>query len=110
MIELAINHHSADGPEITKGPSRQYATVGDHVSLICGYNLKSNPFTNVTWSNPSEERVLNSGRYTMDDGPEVVQLNISDVTKSDSGTWRCSMQMLEEEKIIDISLSVLGMQ
>ena len=82
------------------------------MSLICGYNLKSNPSTNVTWSNPRGESVHNSGRYMIDDGPEVVQLNIRSVTKSDGGTWRCSLQMLDidqEENIFDITLSTLGM-
>ena len=64
----------------------------------------------MTWTNPQGERVLNSERYTMDDGPEVVQLNISNVTKNDNGMWRCSMQMLDMNQNfnIDINLSVLG--
>lgn len=80
------------------------------MSLICGYNLKSNPSINVTWTNPQGEQVLNSERCTMDDGPEVVQLNISNVTKNDNGMWRCSMQMLDMNQNfnIDINLSVLG--
>lgn len=46
----------------------------------------------------------------MDDGPEVVQLNISNVTKNDNGMWRCSMQMLDMNQNfnIDINLSVQG--
>lgn len=111
MINLAM---FADVPEISNGPSRQHATFGDPVSLICGYNLKSNPPSSVTWSNPRGERVLNSEKYSMDDGPEVVQLNISNVTESDGGTWKCSLQILDKdvdqkENMFNISLSVLGM-
>lgn len=92
----------------------QCATAGHPVSLICGYNLKSNPSTNVTWSNPKGEKVPNSERYMMADGPEVVQLNIRNVTESDSGTWKCSMPQLphkdQEEMVFNIiNLSVLGM-
>ena len=29
----------------------------------------------------------------MDDGPEVVQLNITDVSQSDSGKWRCRVEV-----------------
>lgn len=112
----------ADGPEITDGPKQHFVLSGDSVSLVCGYNLDSNPPAIITWTDPKGDRVVNNGRYILDDGPKVVQLNISTTSKSDSGIWVCSVlvnkHVLDKDQIniqeemttkFNISLEVLGM-
>ena len=64
------------------------------MSLICGYNLESNPKATISWTDPRGNPVTISDNYTQDNGPEVVQLNITRVNKSDNGTWGCSMEVL----------------
>ncbi len=76
------------------------------MSIICGYNLKSHPSATISWTDPRGKEVTNSERYTLDDGPNVIQLNISNVTESDNGMWKCLLNKDQEEKTIN--LSVLG--
>ena len=84
----------SDGPNITEGEGKYFIPEGESVSLICGYNLKSNPKASITWTDPRGNPVTINDAYSQDDGPEVVQLNITSVKKSDNGTWRCSMEVL----------------
>ena len=65
---------------------------------------------------------MSSKNYTLDNGPVVVQLNISNVSKSDSGTWKCSIKVQESDvykqnglvlighKSYEIQLSIVGKQ
>jgi hypothetical protein len=62
-----------------------------HVSLVCGYNVASNPPANVFWSDPQGKIVESSGFYTTENGPREVRLNISNATKENNGTWKCSL-------------------
>ena len=106
---------------ILEGP-RKHHVLGDPVSLICGYNLDSNPPAAITWSNPQGILVTSSKKYTLDNGPEVVQLNISSVSESDSGTWKCSIKVQDSDiynqngmilignKSYEILLSLVGKQ
>ncbi len=59
------------------------------MSLICGYNLNSNPPANITWMDPQKKPVEASSLFVLDDGPTVVRLNISSARNSDNGTWIC---------------------
>ena len=83
------------------------------MSLICGYKLRSNPQAQITWTNPSENIVQNGERYILDDGPEVVRLNISSANKSDGGKWRCRCTLFtndsrEKSLFRDVILTVVG--
>ena len=66
---------------------------GDPVSLICGYNLDSNPRANITWMNPKKRPVNTGGSFVLDDDPKVVRLNISSASSSDNGTWICRVDI-----------------
>ena len=70
-----------------------YVLLGSPVSLVCGYNLIGNPSAVISWTNPQNKQVNNSGRYQVDNGPKVVQLNITEASKSDGGTWKCTVKV-----------------
>ena len=102
----------ADGPYISEGPRKQYVLLGEAVSLVCGYNLESNPAATITWTDPNDGKILQSnGRYMLDYGPEIVRLNISEASESDSGLWTCSVRDGSGSTGIEfnVSLEVLGM-
>ena len=94
----------SDGPELENGPqSRLVVKEGDLISLICGYNLESNPQPQITWTKPSGkgEDLLSDNRYSRSDGPEVVSLNITSVNKHDNGTWRCTVELVSNETYME---------
>ena len=82
-----------DGPVMTKGPGYHYVIPGDPVSLICCYDLESNPPAKITWTDPQGNEVKSRSNYFQDDGPGKVQLNISEVAVGDSGAWQCSIEV-----------------
>lgn len=86
-----------DGPVITEGPGEQYAILGDPVSLICGYNLESNPTSVVTWRDAQGNVVKNSTGYCQGDGPDVVELHIYKVSKNNEGLWSCGIEVQESD-------------
>ena len=103
----------ADGPHISKGPKQKYVLSGEATSLVCGYNLESNPEAVVTWTDPNGRQLLQSdGRYTLDAGPEIVRLNISEASEADNGSWSCSVAGGSSSTSIkfNVSLEVLGKQ
>ena len=79
-----------DGPELVPGPAMQFALLNDPVSLTCGYNLDSNPPVNISWTDPHGNVIHNSDWYIQDNGPEIVRLNVTNVTNNDNGTWKCN--------------------
>lgn len=84
-----------DGRELVPDPTMQFALLNDPVSLICGYNLDSNPSVNITWTNPQRKVVHNSDRYILDNGPDIVRLNITNTSGDDHGTWTCNCAKFE---------------
>ena len=87
------------------------------MTLICGFNLQSNPPASITWKDPNNRTVANNSDYSIDDGPKIVQLIINNVTKSDSGFWRCIIQSgskiqgkadQDMPKIFEIKLTVVS--
>ena len=70
-----------------------YALLGSPVSLVCGYKLISNPSAVITWRDPQNKQVSDSDQYLVDVGPSVVQLNITKASKSDNGTWKCTVNV-----------------
>lgn len=80
-----------DGPEIVPASVEHTCLENCQVSLVCGYNVASNPPAIISWSDPQGKPVENSDIYTIDKGPEVVRLNISNATRENNGTWKCSL-------------------
>ena len=78
---------------------RKYSySVGDQADLVFGENLESNPKAVVTWTTPQGESFKNSnGRYTVNSGPENVQLSISALSAKDNGTWTATVEVLSTE-------------
>lgn len=98
---------------MSEGPREYYALLGDSVTLICGYNLDSNPKAVITWIDPLQKPVANNSNYQQHDGPELVQLSISRVSKSHSGAWKCNISVASGVKLIgnqsySIQLNVVG--
>lgn len=100
-----------------------YVLLGHPVSLICGYDLDSNPQAIITWTDPRGNKVTDNDQYLADDGPEVVQLDITRASISDSGMWRCSVNVISTYSFswlknisdvynrtqeVEINLSVVG--
>ena len=92
-------YYSIDGPEISPGPKDHYVLSGDSVSLICGYNLNSYPPAVISWTSPHGDAVRSrsGSKYSMDNGPGVVRLNISDVTESLGGEWTCQVEVFDSD-------------
>ena len=82
------------------GPDRYVVLEGDSVSLTCGYDLVSNPQASITWKYPNGSVVTSDGQRIRTVSEEsLVQLNISDVRFSDSGSWTC---------IVEVDLTCVG--
>ena len=83
----------ADPPSFNEGPTHCYVHVllGDSISLVGGTGLDINPQATITWTAPSGTTVavMNNDRYHLENGPEIVRLNITNTVLSDSGIWRC---------------------
>ena len=74
-----------------------YVLLGHPVVVVCGYRLESNPRAEITWTNPQGEVVTtDSDRYVMDNGPTVIQLNITRAETSDNGKWKCHVRVTGE--------------
>ena len=87
----------ADPPSfITEGPTLHYVLLGDNVSLVCGTGLDSNPQATITWTAPDGNTIVDNARYYLENGPEVIQLNISSTIMSDAGVWRCDVTVNSE--------------
>ena len=78
------------------GSNNLTSIEGDPVSLVCGYQLRSNPPAIITWLYPNGSTVENSDRIIMDSGSELVQLNVTNTSSSDSGTWTCRIEVQNE--------------
>ena len=96
---------------ITVGASQATAVEGQPfpVSLQCGTNLRGNPFPTVQWKSNDGTVVTSGGRYSLDNGPSNVHLNISNVDQSSNGTWMCILSNgVLSPVVVNISLFVLG--
>ena len=71
-------------------------SFGDSASLVCGTGLDSNPQATITWTAPDGTAVVDNARYNLDNGPEVVQLNITHTFLSDTGIWRYDITVSSE--------------
>ena len=84
------------------------------VSLVCGYNLVSHPPAIISWSDPQGITVERSSFYTLENEPREVRLNISNATKENNGTWKCSVTVRYYSNALintiefNVSLTVIG--
>ena len=101
-----------------------YVLLDHPVTLVCGYNLDSNPQATVTWTNPQGEIIGNSDAFRMDNGPAVIQLNITRAEVGDKGMWKCQVNVASEyisvessefssheyskSRIVELHLKVVG--
>ena len=86
---------------MTRGPTRQFVRMGDSASLVCGTDLDSgNPQATITWTDPDGTRVIDSTRFTLDNGPSFVRLNFTSATIADNGVWRCAVVALSKRHIL----------
>ena len=112
---------------MNRGPTKRYVLLGDPLSLVCGTGLDSNPQATITWTVSNVTTItVNIGRYTLENGPEIVRLNFSTTMMSDNGIWRCNIMatsdryvaiggqlLLQTDALIgsisqDIQLTVIG--
>ena len=124
---LNFYNTSLDGPTFRmQGPTRRYVRLNDTLSLVCGYGLDSNPDAVVTWIAPDGTTIMDNARYDLDNGPAVVQLNLTHTILSDNGVWRCEVVVTSQQHVpsggrlvqldpapigiltIDIQLTVIG--
>ena len=71
---------------------------GEKLELVCGENLESNPQAKVTWTRPDGKTVTDSGEeYSVISGPEKVGLTVLNVSKTDNGTWNCTVDVSSDE-------------
>ena len=113
MIDNYSTFCFPDGPELVPGPSEYYVHLNDPVTLICGYKLSSSPSTQITWTHPEGHPVQLGDRYVLDNGPQIVRLNISNASKNDGGVWRCSYTLLVNGSQVNaqyrnVSLTIVG--
>ena len=80
-----------DGPELLPA-AREHTTIENcPVSLVCGYNLDSNPPAVVTWRDPWGRLVTSNNLYTVDHGPDVLKLDIASANREHEGVWTCNV-------------------
>ena len=91
----------ADGPSLAFGPSQYYVLLGDSASLVCGTGLDSNPQATITWTAPDGTIIMDSTRFNIENGPDIVRLNLSHTLLGDSGMWRCDIRTESEQDIVN---------
>ena len=96
---MIIDTPLADGPSLALGPSQSYVLLGSSVSLVCGTGLDSNPQSTITWTAPDGNTIMNNARFNVENGPEVVRLNFTNVLVSDMGVWRCNVTVESERHV-----------
>ena len=74
--------------------------MGDSLSLICGTGLDSNPQATITWTAPDGTIIMDTARYDLDNGPDIVRLNFTHTILSDAGIWRCTATVISEQHVV----------
>ena len=115
MVTCITATSLADGPSLALGPSQQYyVLLGDSASLVCGTGLDSNPQATITWTAPDGTITMDSTRFNLENGPDIVRLNLSRTLLSDTGMWRCDIKTESEQdivnngKIVPTNITVIG--
>ena len=103
---MICNTPLADGPSLALGPLQYYVLLGDSVSLVCGTGLDSNPQATITWTSPDGTTIMNNARYDLENGPDIVKLNLSRTILSDAGMWRCDIRTESDQYIVNNGILV----
>ena len=85
---------------MTEGPTQRYVLLGESLSLVCGTGLDSNPQAIITWTAPDQSTIMDNARYDIDNGPDIVRLNVTNTVMSDTGIWRCNVIARSERYIV----------
>ena len=86
---------------MSQGSTEHYVLLGDPLSIVCGTGLDSNPQATIAWIASDTSRItMNMGRYTLDNGPEIVRLNFSIALMSDNGVWMCEVLVMSSRHIV----------
>ncbi|MCG8626740.1 MAG: immunoglobulin domain-containing protein [Proteobacteria bacterium] len=92
----------ADGPSLALGPPQHYVLLGDSVSLICGTGLdRGNPQATITWTAPNGTKIMDNNRVNIENGPNIVRLNINRTLPSDAGMWRCDIRTESDTYVVN---------
>ena len=85
------------------GPLQHYAfRLESPLSLVCGAGLDSNPQATITWTAPDTTAItMDFGRYTLDNGPDIVRLSFSHAILNDTGAWRCDIHVTSVQNIFN---------
>ncbi|NXN80835.1 TMIG1 protein, partial [Bombycilla garrulus] len=77
-------------PPLLSGEETLQVEEGKDVTLTC--NSKANPQAQSTWYKDNQILTLQQSRHKVYQTSEVFQLSISEVQKSDNGTYTCTVQ------------------
>ena len=88
------------------GPGEFYVLLGHSISLVCGYNLQSNPPAKITWIDPSGNTI--DSKHLKSDRLDLVKLHIEKAQEKDSGIWKCILQHELRNKTFLLALTVVG--
>ena len=89
--------------------------LGDNISLTCGFNLMSQREIKFIWFSPTGTLIKRSEPkgYSVEDGPDVVRLNVTNATMRDDGLWNCTapasaIRQSTAIVLLQIQLTVVG--
>ena len=106
-IFIAVDHDF-----ITKSNQTEYTVrLGDNVSLVCGFNLTSQRAIKFIWFSPNGTLIKGTEirpGYSVESGPDIVRLNITNATMRDDGVWNCTTPTLDSIVLLQIHLTVVG--
>ena len=82
--------------------------MGDSTSLVCGTGLDSNPQATITWTAPDGTIIVENDRFNIENGPDIVRLNLTHTLLSDAGMWKCQIRTESEsdEYLVDNNIFV----
>ena len=82
-------------------PTQHHVLLGNPLSLVCSRGLDSNPEASITWTAPDATTVVDNARYDLENGRDVVRLNVTHTILSDTGTWTCEVLVRSERHIVN---------
>jgi hypothetical protein len=88
-----------DGPQ--QIPTQVYVLLGNPLSLVCGRGLESNPNATITWTGSDGTTIMDTLRYDLENGPDIVRLNFTRTIMSDNGMWLCEIEVTSQRHALD---------